>query len=80
MKILLILAVVLIGVWLFRLHRRSGHPPSGGHSSEGADKPAAMALDMVRCRQCDLHLPQADAVAGKYGVYCSPEHRLRAES
>ena len=80
MKIVLVLAVVLIGIWLFRLNRRSDRQPPGGDSTRPADKPAAMALDMVRCRQCDVHLPKADAIAGKQGVYCSLEHRSRAES
>lgn len=74
MKIALVLVVVLIGVWLFRANRRSGQartPPT--------EKPQAMALDMVRCRQCDTHLPKSDAVAGKQGIYCSLEHRQQAE-
>ena len=75
MKIVLVLAVVLIGVWLFRLNRRSAHPPT-----RPAEKPPVMALDMVRCRQCDTHLPKTDAIAGKQGVYCSLEHRQQAES
>lgn len=80
MKIVLVLAVVLVGIWLFRLNRRSDQQRPGGDSTGPADKPAAMALDMVRCRQCDVHLPKADAIAGKQGVYCSLEHRSRAES
>ena len=80
MKILLVLAVVLIGVWLFRLNRRPDPPRAGGQSGPAANKPQAMALDMVRCSQCDVHLPKADAITGKQGVYCSLEHRLRAES
>jgi uncharacterized protein len=75
MKIALVLAVVLIGVWLFRANRRSDR-----QRTRPTDKPQAMALDMVRCRQCDMHLPKSDAIAGKQGIYCSPEHRQRAES
>lgn len=75
MKIVLVLALVLVGVWLFRLNRRSA-----AQNKRPAEKPVVMALDMVRCRQCDIHLPKADAVTGKQGVYCSLEHRQRAES
>ena len=80
MKIVLVLAVVMIGIWLFRLNRRPDQQRRGGRGTRPADKPATMALDMVRCRQCDVHLPKVDAIAGKHGVYCSLEHRLRAES
>ena len=80
MKIALVLALVLVGVWLFRMNRRSDRRESARQSTPPAEKPTVMALDMVRCRQCDVHLPQADAIAGKQGVYCSLEHRQRAES
>ena len=80
MKIVLVLAAVLIGIWLFRLNRRSDQQRPGGQNTRPADKRATMALDMVRCHQCDVHLPKADAIAGKQGVYCSLEHRMRAES
>ena len=74
MKIFLVLVLVLAGVWLFRAHRKSAR-----QSTRPVEKPVTMALDMVRCQHCDTHLPEADAVAGKHGVYCSPEHRQQAE-
>lgn len=80
MKIVLVLAVVLVCIWLFRLNRRPNPPRAGGQAGRPAGAPAAMALDMVRCSQCDVHLPKADAVEGRDGVYCSLEHRVRAES
>jgi uncharacterized protein len=30
---------------------------------------------MVRCQYCDLHIPEAEAVHGHDGWYCSDEHR-----
>ena len=75
MKVILLLALVLIVIWLFRSTRRAGQ-----QRQRPVEKPSPEALDMVRCRQCDIHLPKADAVAGKQGVYCSLEHRQRAES
>ena len=74
MKIFLVLVLVLAGVWLFRANRKSAR-----QSERPAGKPATLALDMVRCQHCDTHLPKADAVSGKHGVYCSPEHRQQAE-
>lgn len=80
MKIALVLALVLVGVWLFRLNRRSDRGGPERQHNPPAAKPTTMALDMVRCRQCDTHLPKTDAIAGKQGVYCSLEHRQQAES
>lgn len=80
MKIAMVLVLVLIGVWLFRLNRRSDRGESARQRTPPPEKPTVMALEMVRCRQCDVHLPKADAIAGKQGVYCSLEHRQRAES
>lgn len=79
MKIFLVLALVLVGVWLFRASRKSARQKTG-QGARPVDKPAPMALDMVRCGQCDTHLPEADAIAGKHGHYCSAEHRQQAES
>ena len=78
MKIVLVLVAVLIGIWLFRSGRR-GDNPGGSKVDAPPEKAPAQALDMVRCRHCDLHLPMSDAVTGKSGVYCSLEHRRRAE-
>ena len=77
MKFALIIAVVLVGIWLFRSGRRQDSPPA-----KKAREPAGSTspLDMVRCRHCDVHLPAADSVQGKLGLYCSPEHRQRSES
>jgi uncharacterized protein len=30
---------------------------------------------MVRCHYCDLHIPEAEAIHGDDGWYCSAEHR-----
>ena len=74
MKFLVILLVVLIGVWLWRSNRHAetkNKPPPPATAPE--------PLDMVRCSLCSVHLPVVDAVQGEKGVYCSAEHRHRAE-
>ncbi len=78
MKYLLVFAVVLIGFWAWRNGRRQ---------SIAKPKPAPAAapaqvgppLEMARCAVCALHLPQADALPGKAGWYCSAEHLKLAE-
>ena len=74
MKFLLVLAVVLVGFWVWRSSRQGRKPPPvrpGG----AAEK----AIEMVRCDVCGVHCPSADSVAGKLGVYCSAQHRSQAE-
>lgn len=83
MKIFVVLALVLAGVWLFRASRKSARqraPTFNKSAEKPADQSTPMALDMVRCSHCDTHLPKADAVNGKQGTYCSAEHRQHAES
>ncbi len=72
MKFFVVLGVVLLAVWLWRSGRRDrpgpDHPPPPGDPQE-----------MVRCARCGVHLPRSDAVIGRLGYYCSPEHRQHAE-
>lgn len=72
MKFLLLLAVVLVVVWLWR----SRQVPT---DKKKPDAPSAQPLDMVRCTQCGMHIPGNDAVAGKLGPYCSQEHLKQLE-
>lgn len=72
MKVLLTLAiVVLVLLWWFGKGR-------GGGAAARKARPgkAPVALAMVSCSHCGLHLPQPDAVEGEGGRhYCSSEHR-----
>ncbi len=68
MKYLLVLAVVLAGVWLWR-RRQADLPPS-----RPAPRPTAQAGLMVTCRHCGVHLPASEAIADAQGHYCSVEH------
>ncbi len=75
MKYLLVLAVVLVAVWLWRNNRRieKQQPPPP------ARPPLPAPQDMVRCPVCAVHLPRTDALPGPDGrLYCCQEHRQRA--
>ena len=74
MKFLLVLAVVLFGLWLWRSSRRSSKPPP---DRSGTDAPRV--IEMVRCDVCGVHCPRQDALAGKQGLYCTAQHRSQAE-
>lgn len=74
MKAILLVFVILLGVWLWRSSRptlpRPKQPETGTE---------AQPLDMVSCAFCSVHLPAAEAIQGKQGVYCSADHLARAE-
>ncbi|MBC7381250.1 MAG: hypothetical protein H7346_27960 [Burkholderiaceae bacterium] len=73
MKYLLVLAIVLIGLWLWRGNRRVPPPPD-------ARAAQPQLQDMIGCAVCELHVPRADATIGRSGaLYCSTDHRRRAE-
>ncbi|MBP6852778.1 MAG: hypothetical protein KA164_14320 [Rhodoferax sp.] len=78
MKFLLVVAVVLIGFFIWRSNRVTHKPPP---ARPAADKPAEppRSIEMVQCAVCGLHCPKTDAVSGKSGVYCTAQHRLQAE-
>lgn len=78
MKYLLIIAIALVVVWLWR----SGRPslPRSTPAGRGRGKPAAdkQAIEMVACGVCHVHLPRSDALPGPNGFYCSEAHRRAA--
>jgi uncharacterized protein len=72
MKLLLVLAALAVGLWLWRSGR-----PSVGKPNE---TPPRQAQTMFACALCQVHVPQADALVGKRGYYCCEQHRQQAES
>ena len=75
MKYVLVLAVILIAVFVWRSNREVRKPPPG-RPGKGDVK----AIEMVRCDVCGVHCPRVDALAGKRGLYCTAQHRSQAES
>lgn len=72
MKLLIVLGVIFVLVWVFRSGRKKKVPPE-------RTAQALAPANMVRCPVCAVHLPQADAVVGAHGQYCSLAHRDDAE-
>jgi len=68
----LLLLLVLAGVWLWR-----SRPASLGQRPTPPQSPPT--LDTVACSLCAVHIPRAEAVQGKRGSYCCPEHLRQAE-
>jgi uncharacterized protein len=77
MKLLLLLAALALGLWMWRSARGTG---SQRKPSDQASKAAPKAQEMIPCTLCRMHVPQAEAVAGTRGSYCCEQHRRQAES
>lgn len=68
MKALLMLAVLLAGVWLWR------HRGSNVAADASAQPKTLVPQDMLRCHQCGMHFPGTEAIIGQQGSYCCTEH------
>lgn len=72
MKYALIFGLVLIVFWLWRSGRQKvARPPA-------APRQVTQTTEVVACAVCGVHLPRAEAVAGKHGMYCSAAHKQQA--
>lgn len=75
MKLILLFAALLLGVWLWRAGRRARLKDHGQRNQP----PAPTQTEMVPCLHCSVHIAQAEAIKGKLGPYCSTDHRQLAE-
>jgi len=75
MKFLLFLLIVLLATWLWRSGRRN----TGDSDRPAPPPPPPGPQEMVRCTLCGTHLPHSEAIVGRTGIYCCPEHRQTAE-
>lgn len=83
MKYLLILGLTIAVIWLWKSNRRSSdtdkaRPPQPKPQTKSRARKLP-ATEIVACDVCAVHLPQAEALIGGHGVYCSDAHRRQAE-
>lgn len=71
MKFLLVLAVVVVAIWVWRNNRQGESQAANPRPPKGT----ALPLAMVECLVCGTHLPESDALKGAKGLYCCTEHR-----
>jgi uncharacterized protein len=74
MKLLLVLAVVMFGIWLWRSNRAAN-----SQSRQQEPQTMQVPLEMVACALCSVHVSTADAIQGIKGAYCCLDHRQRME-
>jgi uncharacterized protein len=66
-RLLVLAALVLIGVWLVRRALRRVDGPAAPPAPRAAE-------ELVRCAQCGVLLPHAEARKLSGATYCSEEH------
>lgn len=76
MKYLLVLAVVMVAIYVWRNNRVTDRAQSRPPPTPPTSR---LPVVMVACQQCGTHLPQGDTVQGELGPYCSADHRRLKE-
>jgi uncharacterized protein len=80
MKYAVVILVVLLGFWLWKKNRAEVSADKAAQPKRKNATPTSAPQIMVSCATCGVHLPQSDAVLGKYKHYCSLAHRQQQES
>ncbi|MFN3737370.1 PP0621 family protein [Hydrogenophaga sp.] len=75
MKYLLVLAVVMVAVYVWRQNRRADIEAQRPEPPRQPPKAPQTPSLMVTCLHCGTHLPPAEAAKGHLGWYCGDEHR-----
>jgi uncharacterized protein len=66
-RVLVLILLVVAAVWLVRRALRRAAPPSDTAGSPKSE-------ELVRCAQCGVLLPRAEARMAAGALYCSDEH------
>ncbi len=67
-RLLFILFIVALVVWLLKRAARRAEAPPAEHQA------ARTSEELVRCVQCGVLLPRAEARMSAGALYCSEEH------
>jgi uncharacterized protein len=72
-RLLVAVVLVVLAVYLLRRALRGGAPQARAGEKPAAP-PSASQGELVRCAQCGVHLPRAEARMTAERFYCSEEH------
>lgn len=78
MKYLVIFALLLVVLWLWRSKRRPDSHQVNKRSDRRPPPSPALPTEIVACDVCHVHLPRSEALTGPAGVYCCVAHRSQA--
>lgn len=76
-KFIVLLGVLFLIYWVVRGGRARRVPPPAPPPASA--NPGNLPDTMVACAHCGLHLPKADALPGRGGVFCGEAHRAEFE-
>jgi len=78
-RLLLIIAVCVVVYLLLRRYRHQklkDDAKNGSGDQESADNAQPKQTeDMVRCAQCEIHLPKGESILAEGKHFCSEAHR-----
>ena len=66
-RLLILILLIVLAAWLVRRALRRAAPQADVPSAQKAD-------ELVRCAQCGVLLPRAEARMSAGAIYCSEEH------
>jgi len=78
MKYLILVLVIGLVAFLLGFKGRGSGRAKAPKSGSGASSKAP--LEMVKCAECGMHLPEFEALPGRGGQFCSAPHRDRFEA
>ena len=74
-RLLVLVVLVVLAVWLIRRALRASTRTPGASSPAGnADSSSNKSEELVRCANCGVLLPRAEARLARGGLYCTEEH------
>lgn len=81
MKFLLLIFGLMLLAFVSGLRKGRSQGRGPASNPERPPPPAAPAPQlMVRCLECGTHLPQAEALPGRGGLFCCAQHRAAHEA
>ncbi len=74
-RLLLIIAICVVVYLLLRRYRRQKLKDDSSDQESADNAQPKQTEDMVRCAQCEIHLPKGESILAEGKHFCSEAHR-----
>ncbi len=74
-RLLLIIAICVVVYLLLRRYRRQKLKDDSSDQENADNAQPKQTEDMVRCAQCEIHLPKGESILAEGKHFCSEAHR-----
>ena len=74
-RLLLIIAVCVVVYLLLQRYRRQKLKDDSSDQENADNAQPKQTEDMVRCAQCEIHLPKGESIVAEGKHFCSEAHR-----